>query len=167
MPGCQKHDWLRELLSTLTPLSCPSAPVHVCQISKIKFKNSHVIWDYPHRNKNKVLCVSNGGRRTISTNWTDRKCFSHKQHAYLRRMTPLSGKIESLSCGSRRGKRSKSPAGHAWLPLKGQRLRWRWVHSWSDHLLEPDAAWLTNQPTEVECRGQVTATISSCIRPLM
>lgn len=59
------------------------------------------------------------------------KFFSPQNPTSLQRMTLLSDKVGSLSCGSR-GERS--PAGHAWLPLKGHRLRWLPVHSCSYHL---------------------------------
>lgn len=43
LSGCQKQSWPRDLLCTLTPLFCHSAPVHLCQISKTEFSNSHII----------------------------------------------------------------------------------------------------------------------------
>lgn len=104
------HNCLGELLSTFW--FCHSAPGH-----KVKFKNSQMSYDLMklqlrHESKNKALGVSDGGGRQsaqciINPTVSQRKLrlFSHKQEAYVRRMTPLTGRIECLSCGSRRGKR--------------------------------------------------------------
>lgn len=108
------HNCSGELLSTFC--FCHTAPGH-----EVKCKNSQTIYDLMklqlrHESKNKALGVSDGGGRQSAqyiTNPTVSQkkptLFSHKQAAHVRRMTPLTGRIEPLSCGSRRGKR-KTPS---------------------------------------------------------
>ena len=125
------------------------------RIRKTKIKNSHI---YPRAEKS-VVQQSNDPRRYRNTlcfptgeaNDFHKVCTIHNKkhalieeaevlffpqttHTVMKNDSPCQTELGLFHVATEEAGGKKSPAGRAWLPLKGQRPRWRRAHSWSDHL---------------------------------